>query len=244
MSEKTAAADQAVKFSKKCSECGLSNFVEAKVCRRCESDLSRRSTGPKKVTPVPADTGQVRQFKTGRVLIFAAALVVSSVLLLSYVRQAPPGPGTGTETGSVPGEADIAKSAKQSEQPVQNAAIGDAQSEEPAKQVLAGLRHFQEHFQDTPKSSMTYEEYDQMLAHLKADLNDTLPTFVRHSPSDERFRTEVAAALRDYTAAGDWWKTTIRNSTVLNDADRTTRLQTEWGSAQTHLDNAEKLLLP
>jgi hypothetical protein len=144
----------------------------------------------------------------------------------------------------VPGEADIAKSAKPSEQPAQNATVEDAQSEEPAKQVLAGLRHFQEHFQDTPKSSMTYEEYDQMLTHLKADLNDTLPTFVRHSPSDERFRTEVAAALRDYTAAGDWWKTTIRNSKVLNDADRTTRLQAEWGSAQTHLDNAEKLLLP
>ena len=245
MSEKTAAANQAVKFSKKCFECGLSNFVEAKVCRRCESDLSRRSTGSKKVTPVPANTGEVRQFKAGRVLIFAAALVVSSVLLLSYVRQAPPGPGPGTGTGSVPGEAeDLAKSAKQSEQPVQNAAIGNAPSEEPAKQVLAGLRHFQEHFQDTPKNSMTYEEYDQMLTNLKADLNDALPTFVRHSPSDERFRTEVAAALRDYTAAGDWWKTTIRNSKVLNDADRTTRLQAEWGSAQTHLDNAEKLLLP
>jgi ribosomal protein L40E len=244
MSEKTAAADQAVKFSKKCSECGLNNFVDAKVCRRCESDLSRRSTGPKKVTPVPAGTGEVHHFKAGRVLIFAAALVVSSVLLLSYVRQAPPGSGTGSETGSVPGEADIAKSAKPSEQPAQNATAEDAQSEAPAKQVLAGLRHFQEHFQDTPKSSMTYEEYDQMLTHLKADLNDTLPTFVRHSPSDERFRTEVAAALRDYTAAGDWWKTTIRNSKVLNDADRTTRLQAEWGSAQTHLDNAEKLLLP
>jgi len=244
MSEKTAAADQAVKFSKKCSECGLSNFVDAKVCRRCQSDLSRRSTASKKATPVPAGTAEVRQFKFGRVLIFAAALVVSSFLLLSYVRQVPPGTGTGSGTGSAPGAADIAKSARQSEQPAQNAAIEDGQSEEPAKQALAGLRHFQEHFQDVPKSSMTYEEYDQMLTHLKADLNDTLPTFVRHSPSDERFRTEVAAALRDYTAAGDWWKTTIRNSKVLNDADRTTRLQAEWGSAQAHLDNAEKLLLP
>ncbi len=65
-----------------------------------------------------------------------------------------------------------------------------------------------------------------------------------HSPSDESFRQEIAGALRDYTAAGNWWKTTIRNSSVLKDADRTARLQVEWASAQMHLDNAQKLLLP
>src|SRR5260370_8412930 len=90
---------------------------------------------------------------------------------------------------------------------------------------------------------MSYEEYDDMLTRLKADLNDTLPTFVRHNASDEAFRQEVAAALRDYTAAGSWWKTTIKNSSVLNDADRNERLQADWSSAQPHPYTPYKLLL-
>ena len=90
---------------------------------------------------------------------------------------------------------------------------------------------------------MSYDQYNEMLTNLNAELNNTLPTFVRHDPSDERFRQEVAGAVRDYAAAGNWWKTTIKNSSVLSEADRTARLQVEWGSAQKHLDNAEKLLL-
>lgn len=237
MSQKTAAADQAVKFSRKCSECGLRNFVDAKVCRRCDAELLSRSAGAKKVLPVRESTNQARQSKAGRILIFVAAAAILSVMLLFSVRRVP----QGTET--LAGPVDGAESAKQSAQSVQdsgqNAVIQDDESEEPAKQVLAGLKHFQE----TPKLTMSYEEYDQMLANLKADLNNTLPAFDRHQPSDERFRKEVAAALRDYTAAGNWWKTTIRNSKVLNDSDRTTRLQVEWGSAQAHLDNAEKQLV-
>lgn len=233
MSEKTAAADQAVKFSRKCSECGLRNFIDANVCRRCEADLSRRSTGAKKIKPAQDDVGGTRQSKSSG-LILAGALAILFVLVLFYARHDPHG------AEAVPGEADVSQSATQSQQPVQDIAIKDPQSQEPAQQVLAGLKRFQ----GTPKSSMSYEEYDEMLSRLKTDLNSTLPTFVRHDPSDERFRQEVAAALRDYTAAGSWWKTTIRNSKVLNDADRMARLQLEWGSAQTHLDNAEKLLQP
>ncbi|MDQ6652751.1 MAG: zinc finger Ran-binding domain-containing protein [Acidobacteriota bacterium] len=233
MSEKMAAADQAVKFSRKCSACGLRNFVDAKVCRRCESDISRSSAWTKKIHLAPdVISEKVRQSKTGRVLIFALALAILSVLLMSYVRQVPQG------TEPLTGGADIAQSAKPSDQSVPDPAVTDIASEEPAKEVLAGLKHFQ----DTPKISMTYEEYDQMLTSLKADLNNTLPAFVRQYPSDDRFRKEVAAALRDYTAAGNWWKTTIRNNKVLNDADRTARLQVEWASAQTHLDSAEKQL--
>ncbi len=237
MSQKTAAADQVVKFSRKCSECGLRNFVDAKVCRRCDSDLLSRSAGAKKVLPLPKDTNEVRQSKAGRILIFVAAVAIVSVLLLFYVRRVP----QGTET--LAGPVESSESAKQSQQSFQDTGESvvteDDKSEEPAKQVLAGLKHFQE----TPKLTMSYEEYDQMLANLKADLNNTLPAFDRHQPSDERFRKEVAAALRDYTAAGNWWKTTIRNSKVLNDSDRTTRLQVEWGSAQAHLDNAERQLV-
>ena len=234
MSEKTAAADQVVKFSRKCSECGLRNFIDAKVCRRCEADLSRRPNAAKKIKPIPVEAGELRQSKAGRVVILVAALAILSGLALFYGRQ------VRQVTEPVVGKVDTEQSAQATEQPVEDAATEEAKSEESAKEVLAGLKHFQE----TPKTSMTYEEYDQMLAHLRADLNNTLPSFVRHDPGDERFRKEVAAALRDYTAAGNWWKTTIRNSKVLTDADRTTRLQVEWGSAQTHLDNAEKQLLP
>jgi len=240
VSEKTAAADQVVKFSRKCSECGLRNFIDAKVCRRCEADLSRRSAGAKKIKQqVQVEAIEPRQSKAGRVVILVGALAILSGLVMFYGRQAP------QLIEPVAGKVDIEQSAQPSEgEPVQDAATEEAKSEESAKHVLAGLRHFQEHFHDTPKSSMSYEEYDQMLTNLKSDLNNTLPTFVRHDQSDERFRKEVAAALRDYTAAGNWWKTTIRNSKVFSDADRTTRLQVEWGSAQTHLDNAEKQLLP
>jgi len=238
VSEKTAAADQVVKFSRKCSECGLRNFIDAKVCRRCESDLSRRSTAAKKIRPVPVDAVELHQPKGGRVLILVAALAILIGLAVFYGRQVP------RVTEPVAGKVDTEQSAQPSEQPVEDTATAEAKSEESAKHVLAGLRHFQEHFQDTPKSSMSYEEYDQMLTNLKSDLNNTLPAFVRHDPSDERFRKEVASALRDYTAAGNWWKTTISNSKVLSDADRTTRLKVEWDSAQTHLDSAERQLLP
>jgi len=240
VSEKTAAADQVVKFSRKCSECGLRNFIDAKVCRRCEADLSRRSAGAKKIKQqVQVEAIEPRQPKPGRVVILVAALAILSGLVLFYGRQAP------QLIEPVAGKVDLEQSAQPSEgEPVQDAATEEAKSEESAKHVLVGLRHFQEHFQDAPKSSMSYEEYDQMLTNLKSDLNTTLPTFVRHDPSDERFRKEVASALRDYTAAGNWWKTTIRNSKVFSETDRATRLQVEWGSAQTHLDNAEKQLLP
>ncbi|HXM47003.1 MAG TPA: hypothetical protein VN956_03980 [Pyrinomonadaceae bacterium] len=234
MSEKTAAADQVVKFSRKCSECGLRNFIDAKVCRRCESDLSRRSTAAKKTKPAPVDAVEVHQSKAGRVVILVAALAILSGLAVFYGRQVP------QATEPVVGKTDTEQSAQATEQPVEDATTEEAKSEESAKEVLAGLKHFQE----TPKTDMTFEEYEQMLAHLRADLNNTLPSFVRHAPSDERFRKEVASALRDYTAAGNWWKTTLRNSKVFSETDRATRLQIEWGSAQTHLDNAEKQLLP
>ena len=232
VSEKTAGAYQAVKFSRKCPKCGLRNFVDAKVCKRCESELSRNSTRAKEFQPTLEGVGEVRPFKTGRFLIYGGALAILSVLLWFYVGRVAPA------TEPVTDESVIARPAPESEQPRKDNAM-DSQSDAPAKQVLAGL----EHFQQTPKGSMSYEEYDQMLAQLKTDLDNKLPTFVRHDPSDERFRQEVAAALRDYVAAGNWWKTTIRYSKVLNDADRVDRLQVEWGAAQTHLDNAEKLLL-
>ena len=162
---------------------------------------------------------------------FAVALVIVSVLSLFYVKRLP------LVTASVPREADSAQSSTEPVEP-QDSALADTPSAEPAKQVLAGLKSFQ----GKPKMSMTYEEYDQMLTNLKTDLNNTLPAFARHGPSDEKFRQEVTAALRDYVAAGNWWKTTIMYSKVLKDSDRTERLKAQWDSAQAHLEKAEKLL--
>jgi hypothetical protein len=94
----------------------------------------------------------------------------------------------------------------------------------------------------TAQPNMRYEDYDQMLNQLETDLSNVLPNMSSRKPSDQSLRQEVAGALRDYNAARNWWKTTIRNSTVLHDNDRLERLQVEWASAQTHLDRAEKLL--
>jgi hypothetical protein len=179
-------------------------------------------------------SGELGQFKVSRVLMLSAALVILLVLLLFYFRQDP------QATQAALSDTGVAQPTPSSVQPAQDAAQKDPQSLEPARKVLIGLRRLQ----DATEGNLTYEEYDERLTRLKADLNSTLPTFVRHDPSDESFRQEVAAALRDYTAAQSWWKTIIRNSQVLTDADRTARLKVEWGSAQTHLDNAEKLLRP
>jgi len=235
MSQKTAAIAQAVKFSKLCSECGLRNFADADRCRRCESDLSRRrSIRAREVKQIPVDAGEPGSFKARRVLTLAVPIILF-LLIFFYVRQG------FQETQANPSEVEVAQTVPpQPQQPGENSAPENAQSPEAAKEVLAGLKRFQ----GASQNKMSYEEYDQMLTQLKADVNDMLPTFVRHSPSDESFRQEIAGALRDYTAAGNWWKTTIRNSSVLKDADRTARLQVEWASAQMHLDNAQKLLLP
>ena len=78
-----------------------------------------------------------------------------------------------------------------------------------------------------------------MLIHLQAVVDNEFPAFAL---SDRSFALEVEGAVRDYTAAGRWWKTTIRNSTTLSEADRIERTQPLWNSAKTHVDNAEKIL--
>jgi ribosomal protein L40E len=233
MSQKTAAIAQPVKFSKLCSACGLRNFADSDRCRRCKSDLSRGSAGAGEVKQIRVDTGEPGSLKARRVLTLAVPVILF-LLIFFYVRQG------SQETQASPGEVEVSQTVPAPPpQPEENSAPENAQSQAAAaKEVLTGLKRFQE----ATQNKMSYEEYDQMLTQLKADLNNMLPTFVQHSPSDESFRQEIAGALRDYTAAGNWWKTTIRNSSVLNDADRTARLQVEWGSAQTHLGNAEKAL--
>jgi len=234
MSQKTAAIDQAVKFSKKCPECGLRNFPDAERCRRCDSELSRGSTGTREFRHVRIESGAPAQPRVRSLLILATSLVVLFAVVMFYVRRDLQGAIAALREAVVaqPSTAEVEISGE-------DPAYQDARSLKSAGRILAELKRFRV----TTQNSMTYDEYDEMLVHLEADLNSTLPAFARHEPDDENFRQEVAAALRDYTAARNWWKTTLRNSRVLNDNDRVARLQEEWSSARTHLDNAEKLLL-
>ncbi len=163
-----------------------------------------------------------------------ALAVVLLGLVFFYMRQGPQGPP------EVRSEAVVAQPlvTQDAEQPEQNALEQNSQSQAAATQIVIELKRFQ----DAAESGMNYDEYEKKLNSLKTDLNNTLPSFVRHDPSDETFRQEVAAALRDYTAAGNWWKTTINNSTIFTEADRNERTKRNFESARTHLANAETLV--
>lgn len=152
------------------------------------------------------------------------------------MRQAPQGtsePGSEAVVAETPATPDA-------EQPGQSADEQKSQSEAAVKQIVTNLKRFQ----DTTESGMDFNEYEKQLNSLKTNLNTTLPSFVRHLPADETFRQEVAAAVREYTAAENWWKTTMTNNTVFTEADRKERTQKNFESARTHLTNAEKALVP
>jgi hypothetical protein len=232
VSEKTAALDQAIKFSKKCAGCGLRNFPGAERCSRCDAELSRNSqrVGAKarEYNFRPAHTRRSSKRKS---LILLTTLVVLLGLVVFYVQQDLPGSRQAIDLIS------SAQNAPTSDAPLDPIAEA-ARSQESAKRAVAAVKHFGASTQPT----MSFEDYDRMLSQLESDLNSSLPTLVSHSPSDEKLRQEVSGALRDYSAARNWWKTTIDYSHALSDADRVERLQVEWASAQTHLRNAETLL--
>lgn len=185
---------------------------------------------PEKTTHV---SDAPRQFGRLKVAVLIGAAVLISGLAFLYLREDP----KRTE-GTVSQAVVTPRANPEAEQPVQDTAQEYPQSLLAAKQVLAGLRQFQ----GATESIKNYDDYDESLTQLKADLNKMLPSFVDHKPGDEFFRREVDAAMRDYTAAGSWWKTVERNGGVLSDADRTERLVASWASAKTHLDNAEQML--
>ncbi len=98
-------------------------------------------------------------------------------------------------------------------------------------------------FQDEIQGDIGFNEYQTKLARLRVVLANTLPSFSRHQPNDEMFRQEVEGALREYTAAENWWKTTIANSTVFTGADRRERTNKNFEAARTHLANAKSALV-
>jgi len=233
--QKTATINPATDYSKKCLHCGLRNFADTNQCRRCESDLSLPLNVAKNDKQMRSNTAELGRSTFSFAWILAALVVVLLGLVLFYMRQGPQG------TPEVGGEAAVLQApvTPDAEQPGQNAVEQNSQSEAAATQILVELKRFQ----DATESGIDYNEYDKKLNSLKTDLNNTLPSFVRHNPSDEMFRQEVAAALRDYTAAGNWWKTTSTNSSVFTEADRNERTQKNWESARSHLTNAEKMLV-
>jgi ribosomal protein L40E len=232
--QKAATINPATDYSKKCLHCGLRNFADTKQCRRCKSDLSLPLNVAGNDKRMLANSGEVGRSTFSFAWILAALVVVLLGLTLFYMRQGP----QGTEVG---GEAEVAQApvSPDAEQPGPNAVEQNSQSEAAATQILTELKSFQ----DITERGTDYNDYDKRLNSLKTDLNNRLPSFVRHNPSDEIFRQEVAAALRDYTAAGNWWKTTITDSSVFTEADRDERTQKNWASARAHLTNAEKMLV-
>jgi predicted nucleic acid-binding Zn-ribbon protein len=233
--QKIATINHATDSSKKCFNCGLRNFANKTECKRCKTNLSLPLSVAKNDKQTVANSGELGQSTFSFAWVLAALVVVLLGLVLFYMRQGPQG------TPEAGGEAVAAQTpiTPDAEPPAQNAAEQNSQSEAAATQVVADLKRFQ----DATERGIAYDEYDKQLNSLKTDLNTTLPSFVRHDPSDEIFRQEVAAALREYTAAGNWWKTTIANSSVFTENERTERTQRNWASARTHLTNAEKTLV-
>jgi hypothetical protein len=227
--QKPAIVNDAAESSKKCFHCGLRNYTHQARCTRCRYDVWVPLSEPKNDGHVSENPRKFGRLKVG-VLI---ATVVLSGLVLLYIREDPKGTPVAIRQTVVRPQA-----TQEEEQPSLVPAPEHPQSELAAKQVLAGLKQFQ----SATENVMSYDEYDETLTRLKANLNKTLPSFIDHKPGDEFFRREVTAAVRDYTAAGSWWKTVDRNGAVLTDADRMERLIVNWTSAKMHIDNAEQML--
>jgi len=234
MVQKAATINNATASTKKCIHCGLTNFADTKRCKRCKSNPSQPLNLAKNDKRTRGDSAEVGRSSFSFTWITALVVVLLG-LVFFYMRQRPQGaPEPGLD--AVVAQTLVTRDA---EQPEQTAVEQNSQSKAAATQIVTDLKRFQ----DATESGIDYNEYDKKLSSLKSDLNNTLPSFVRHDASDETFRQEVDAALRDYTAAGNWWKTTITNSTVFTEADRNERTQKNFESARTHITNAEKTLV-
>lgn len=207
------------------------NFTERTQCARCGQELSPLISGLESTPKVLDDSSDGGRLKVGVIVVFVAVLLGG--LFWLYILK--------DQSGSPDPVAEAAIRQPAPEPQQQQAAVPEQtnpESREAAKQVLTGLKRFE----GETNLNMSFEEYDAMLTRLRSDLNSKLPAFVDHNPGDEEFRKEVEGAIRDYTAAQNWWKTVIRNSSVLSDADRTERLVPNWASAKAHIENAEKAL--
>ena len=202
---------------------------------RCKSSLSEPLKVDVNDKKVGKDSAGLDRSKLRFAAIITAIVIISLAALVFYLRHVPQGPPDVAAAEDIVAQKPVASAAE----PAPDAVDQTAQSESAGKQIITNLKRFQ----DITESGIDYIEYDKRLTKLRNDLNETLPSFVRHEPGDETFRQEVASALRDYTAAGNWWKTTITNNTVFTEADRKERTQRMFESARTHLENAEHALV-
>jgi hypothetical protein len=235
VSQEAAIINHAAGSSKKCFHCGLRNFADTNRCMRCKSDLSLPLIVAKNKKQMSGNSDEINRSISSFAWILAALVVVLLGVVFFYMR---PGRQGTPELESKAAVVQIPVT-PESEQQGESAAEQNSQSEAAASQIVKNLKRFQ----DATESGLDYNEYDKQLNNLKIDLNNTLPSFVRHDARDEIFRQEVAGALRDYTAAGNWWKTTIANSTVFTEADRDERTQRDFESARAHLTKAEEMLV-
>jgi len=189
---------------------------------------------PKNDEQRPDDSGEPRRSKLRLACLLAGLAAAVLGLVFLFVRQAPI---VAPEVANLVAVAQPPPAHPNEELP--DAVEQNSQSDAATKQIIVDLKRFQ----DATERGLDYEEYNKKLTTLKTDLNDRLPSLVRHDSGDETFRQEVAAALRDYTAAGNWWKTTITNDTVLTETDRNERTQKNFESARTHLVRAEETLV-
>lgn len=241
MSQKAANINHQATSGKRCPQCSLVNFAGTERCKRCKSELSLPPAGGLKEQVARDSFPEPGHSKIKPFWMIAVVLVVLLALGALYVGQKPQEAQEAVkETQETVKKGEVEQSGKsETEQEREDRARQNAQSREAAAKVLGQLKRVQ----GATGSSLSYDEYNEMLVNLKAELDRTLPSFVGHDSSDENFRREVDAGVREYTAARDWWKTTIQYSSVLTDTDRTEKLQTHWSAAQAHLDNAEKALL-
>ncbi len=202
---------------------------------RCKSSLSEPLKVDVNDKKVGKDSAGLDRSKLRFAAIITAIVIISLAALVFYLRHVPQGPPDVAAAEDIVAQKPVASAAE----PAPDAVDQTPQSESAGKQIITNLKRFQ----DITESGIDYIEYDKRLTKLRNDLNETLPSFVRHEPGDETFRQEVASALRDYTAAGNWWKTTITNNTVFTEADRKERTQRMFESARTHLENAEHALV-
>ena len=232
MSQEIATIPRAAGPSIKCLSCGLANFADAKECRRCKANPTQPPIDAKdvKLLDEVSEMSSGSKFKYAWVLVLIAAGLLIAGLL--YMWQSSPDPQTD------PVQAAAAPPAPVSDQPAVDIAKENSRNHEVAMAILAETKRFQ----SAVESEMTFEEYEQKLNSLRTELNSKLPEFSRHEESDETFRKEINGALREYEAAANWWKTTIRYNEAINDEGRKERTQGNWTKAREHLSTAEKML--
>ncbi len=227
MLKKSANYFKATNSSIKCPHCELINFADSIECRRCQLDLSGRSSETSARRLRAKEVGR-RTFGFG--WIFVGATVIA-VLIVLYLNQTP------TEVTTVVSESMAARTTVQEPAPMFTVEQ-EAASQEAVTKIVKKVKSFQ----DSAEGRESYEEFESSLNKLKSDLNDELLSFVRQLDGDQTFRVEVEATIREYTAAASWWKTTITYNDVFDEADRKERTQKNFESARTHFTNAVNAL--